>query len=496
MDTRPLAHFSVCLPSFTGCSPLNLLLPSPFITLKRERMAQLLTYKARRSGGTKPVQNGGLVGNGVSTHLQSPSLPGGGESETDEPLIESLPLDILLKVFSFLDVISLCRCAQVSKKWHELALDGSNWQHVDFFDFQVDIEEQVVDRLSRRCGGFLRSLSLKGCEGVEDSAIKTFSTHCPYIETLILHKCYRVSDTAVQSLSQHCNKLVRLDLSSCRGISDKSCTYLAAGCKDLAYIDLSYCAITYKGVISLVEGCGQLSGLSLQYCGELTDEALKHVGSHCPKLKRLNIQACRRVSDIGIEAICEGCQLLERINMSHIDQLTDQSLRKLSLCSQLKDVEAAGCSNFTDAGFIALANGCSGLTRMDLEECILVTDATLVKLGANCPNLESLVLSHCERISDSGINQLLDSPCGEILQVLELDNCPQITDNTLEKLRTCNTLKRVEVFDCQLLSRMAIQKLQHTRPDITVHAYFPPHPPQAPPPQSRRRVTCQCCSLL
>lgn len=93
------------------------------------------------------------------------------------------------------------------------------------------------------------------------------------------------------------------------------------------------------------------------------------------------------------------------------------------------------------------------------------------------------VLSHCERISDSGINQLLDSPCGEILQVLELDNCPQITDSTLEKLRystqviilfhfskiafflrTCNTLKRVEVFDCQLLSRMAIQKLQVPAP--------------------------------
>ena len=43
----------------------------------------------------------------------------------------------------------------------------------------------------------------------------------------------------------------------------------SAGCKDLVYIDLSYCAITYKGVISLVEGCGQLAGISLQYCGEV-----------------------------------------------------------------------------------------------------------------------------------------------------------------------------------------------------------------------------------
>lgn len=33
-------------------------------------------------------------------------------------------------------------------------------------------QEQVVDRLSMRCGGFLRTLSLKGCEWVEDSAVR------------------------------------------------------------------------------------------------------------------------------------------------------------------------------------------------------------------------------------------------------------------------------------------------------------------------------------
>jgi hypothetical protein len=92
--------------------------------------------------------------------------------DDSDPAIERLPFDLLLRIFSFLDVVSLCRCAQVSKKWHELALDGSNWQCVDLFDFQIDIEEQMVDRLSQRCGGFLHELSLKGCEGVGDSAIK------------------------------------------------------------------------------------------------------------------------------------------------------------------------------------------------------------------------------------------------------------------------------------------------------------------------------------
>lgn len=66
-------------------------------------------------------------------------------------------------IFSFLDVVTLCRCAQVSRvsviveacvaakkndskclfcpqSWNVLALDGSNWQRIDLFDFQRDIE--------------------------------------------------------------------------------------------------------------------------------------------------------------------------------------------------------------------------------------------------------------------------------------------------------------------------------------------------------------------
>ena len=91
---------------------------------------------------------------------------------------------------------------QVSKSWNVLALDGSNWQKVDLFEFQVelnllhpfafecfhlqkstlakviffvfkedfnisfqvDVEGIVVENLARRCGGVLKSLSLNGCQ--------------------------------------------------------------------------------------------------------------------------------------------------------------------------------------------------------------------------------------------------------------------------------------------------------------------------------------------
>ena len=46
----------------------------------------------------------------------------------------------LPRIFSFLDVVSLGRAAQVSRRWHDLALHGSNWQRVDLFEFQMAIE--------------------------------------------------------------------------------------------------------------------------------------------------------------------------------------------------------------------------------------------------------------------------------------------------------------------------------------------------------------------
>uniref|UniRef100_A0A8D0FBZ4 F-box and leucine rich repeat protein 20 n=4 Tax=Neoaves TaxID=3078114 RepID=A0A8D0FBZ4_STROC len=116
-------------------------------------------------------------------------------SNNDEAVInKKLPKELLLRIFSFLDVVTLCRCAQVSRAWNVLALDGSNWQRIDLFDFQRDIEGRVVENISKRCGGFLRKLSLRGCLGVGDNALRTFAQNCRNIEVLNLNGCTKITD--------------------------------------------------------------------------------------------------------------------------------------------------------------------------------------------------------------------------------------------------------------------------------------------------------------
>ena len=165
-------------------------------------------------------------------------------------------------------------------------------------------------------------------------------------------------------------------------------------------------------------------------------------------------------------------------------------------CPNLTTLECAAVSQFTDTGFGALARNCHLLERLDLEECVLITDATLSALSACCPRLEFISLSHCELITDEGIRQLGMAPCSsEHLIVLELDNLPLITDASLDHLVSCHNLQRIELYDCQLITRAGIRRLRNHLPNIRVHAYFAP---VTPPPSvgGTTRRYCRCCVIL
>lgn len=48
----------------------------------------------------------------------------------------------------------------------------------------------------------------------------------------------------------------------------------------------------------------------------------------------------------------------------------------------------------------------------------------------------------------------------ENLRVLELDNCQTITDVAIDHLFAFQNLKRLDIFDCQQISKNAVKKIQ------------------------------------
>lgn len=412
---------------------------------------------------------------------------------------KKLPKELIIRIFSYLDINSLCRCACVSKYWNTLALDGSNWQYVDLFNFQTDVSERVVENLAKRCNDFLKGIRLENCRWITDESIKTLFSTCKNIEILNLKQCIKLTDNSFIELENNLTKLTNINLES-SFVGNNGIQVISENCVNLEAIDLSWCKnITSNALQKLVESCKNLKHFSSRGLASMDNSVLRKMSINCPNLSHLNINNCSNVSDEGLIPIayeCKSIKFLGVSNCSHISNATLQSLGRN--CSDLVILEVSCCINLSDIGFIAISKGCHKLERIDLEECTRITDQTIINLSANCSNLRHLTLSRCESITDEAIRELSISNSAivnETLQVLELDNCPLISDTSLKQLYSCKSLIQLELYDCQLITRSGIKKFQKVLPSCKVHAYFAP-PVAASSNRPSRSCSCKCCTIL
>ena len=100
------------------------------------------------------------------------------------------------------------------------------------------------------------------------------------------------------------------------------------------------------------------------------------------------------------------------------------------------------------------------------------------------------------------------------LKVLELDNCPLISDASLNRIHSLVTLERLELYDCQLITRPGIRRLRLALPALRIHAYFAPQTPPLPHEEGMEghggmigpgapgalpggeRPICKCCIII
>ncbi|KAI6241499.1 Leucine Rich repeat-containing domain protein [Aphelenchoides fujianensis] len=411
-------------------------------------------------------------------------------SQNDQPALINrvLPKELILRIFSYLDIVSLCRCAQVCRIWNRLAMDGSNWQRVDLFSFQKDIKASVVESMAFRCGGFLKELNLKGCENIQDSAMRSFTAKCPNIEALTLRKCKHITDSTCEYLGR------TLDLENCTQITDYSLKFIGASQSTasaravprLMELNISYCTnITDDGIELLFRGCPNLTSFIAKGCDGLTANCFHGLNKQMSQLQTLNLLACSAINDDTVELIANSCPHLEYLCLSKCKEITDRGINALANnCFALNWPSARTSRTWA---FVALSKNCHELERMDLEDCVLITDTALLSLNNGCPNLNSLTLSHCENLTDHSLAELC-STHKDCLRVLELDNCPNITDAALEHVRPVENLERIDLFDCQLITKDAIKKFKQHRPEVDVHAYL--RPPLRPFKPSRRAMDC------
>ena len=85
--------------------------------------------------------------------------------------IEDLPVEIILKIFGFVNIRDLFQCMAVNKKIREIANDQSLWNkmHIDGDHFEQNLPAELLSQiLEKRC----QYLSLFKCKIVKKGTIE------------------------------------------------------------------------------------------------------------------------------------------------------------------------------------------------------------------------------------------------------------------------------------------------------------------------------------
>lgn len=150
----------------------------------------------------------------------------------------------------------------------------------------------------------LRSLNLRNCTAIGDSALDCIGSHCPHLLKLNLKGLRKVSDCGVMSIAKGCPRLEKLTISG-RYITTQTFKVLGKMCRKLETLDVSE-----RGDLDTPE-CF-LYFTSTPTCGRSA--------FHTPEtsfLRRIDLSTTN-CCDVGVSLIAVACRKLEWINLSKV----------------------------------------------------------------------------------------------------------------------------------------------------------------------------------
>ncbi|XP_066993757.2 F-box/LRR-repeat protein 4 isoform X2 [Anabrus simplex] len=320
---------------------------------------------------------------------------------------DCLPDETVLKIFGYLDLLSLCRCAQVSRHFRDLATDSLLYTELNLKVYWYCTTSKALETLAGRCQ-YLQKLDLSWCGSLKSirscDFVNFLNQSGSQLTHLRLNSCLFANDTVIIKVAIICKNLKELALRNCSEIRGPG--FQALSCLDgLLYLDL------YRTLIEL---------------GPLQD-----ILQNSRHLKHLNIGSCVHVSSMD-----EVAQTLASCNPHLISvdfwktySLTPAGVKALGHCSNLEEVDLGWCLGFGAPGdsLLAVAKGCPHLKKLFLAALRGVGDRDLEPFIELCPEMEQVDLLGVRSITPEICIKFL-TRC-EKLKLLDVSFCDQVPDS-------------------------------------------------------------------
>ncbi|OAF70336.1 hypothetical protein A3Q56_01903 [Intoshia linei] len=387
--------------------------------------------------------------------------------------MDSLSNEILVRITQLLNKHNLMNVSLVSKRWYRLCNDGLNWKKISFTNKQYRLRTIVINSIMYKCSNFLTHLEFYDCTFLANQQIIRLVDRSKNIQILNLSGCSNLTDDAFESITCHTSKLRELYIKSLQKITDLTLFYFGQNCKHLNVLDISCCRqLTSHGISQLLKGCKNISDFNCSYCEMLTDDAIENLVTESPLLTTININYCCNLTDEALKSIGRSCKNINTLYISGSKIYTDIGLIHLSKkLNYLRNFEACNCSEFTDTGLMEIFKKSKYLENVDIENCRNISDLCLLVLSINTKVLRNVILSNCVNITDDGICGIISTNY-KTLTSLDIENCKKITDKSLELLAECPKLRRIALYDCELITEKAIAQINLKNPTVIILAFY------------------------
>ncbi|XP_063966707.1 uncharacterized protein LOC129254741 [Lytechinus pictus] len=411
---------------------------------------------------------------------EPPSIGDGYEGKVfeDDSLVNALPDDVLIKIFSYLTMQERIAIESVCKRWRKVCeatwLSQSSLHFTNMFKGFSFSEEQVGPTVMT--DAILKSILFKGCYNLKHldisasprflsvRSLNCIGQVCRELKSLNL-SFSKVDNNSIKTITNGSRNIERIILKGCQELGEKGVWWLFHNCENLYHVDLTENRrVNGKCFHILNKHC---KVVLLNGCCSVNDKGLDCLTAKCGEnLQELDISGCMIISDKGFINLTARCKSLQNLKMCGVhSKVTSAGLKTLSNLTSLDTLHLTYHQEMSDAILAELAYHCTRLRELRIDGCNFqeITDVGMRSL-AHCPCLEVLNISYLGKVTDEGFKHLALAGRLQTLVARSL----HITDEAIGHLAAhCLRLRELDVCGCTALTINSVQVFLEARDTMT-----------------------------
>ena len=332
--------------------------------------------------------------------------------ETHDGCFELLPREVIIKIFSYLDLISLVRVSAVCRSLRLVARDPWLYTCVDLRQAFFCVSDATLAWLAGVSTKLAR-LDMAWCGNygsMNPANLASFLTSVSgSLTRLDLDNCHIATGAVMTSVGTQCRSLTHLSLANCHLLKPQDFQTLTQ-LESLVSLNLYRTSIGHSCVISLLCNNRGLENLCLAACNNINGDEVCLILSHCqPSLRVLDLWRCSSLTARGVASLGAGCPLLEDLDLGWCLNVQASSGAILSLTEQCRGLKRLYLTAHRQTGDRELSalTALTSLEQLDILGNRNVSLGAVSDLLARLTSLRMLDVSFCHQLGEENIGQLV-----------------------------------------------------------------------------------------